>query len=395
MVRIASIYENYSIISLVSPFEMTLILLIRRWCCAFVDWKMVSMASQAALAIFRICFNQPLSKGQREGEKDPRFDDGISRDLFVCWWSRRRGLGEQFSDCALGHLSCYNGLRKNKLRDLIREMNLLKRFSSLKCGLSKVDTSRDANKAFRYSTNYSYIWIPLQVRIMEKYRYDISSFLSNTTYSFQQIDTAYPLPLDTAYRSSGTEAEIFDFRAKFYLSLGQILLIVYPLFQELLENTFSGSDNEDANEHIEKVLEIVDLFHVPNITVDQLMLRAFHISLTGAASPCLRNKPTGSIKTWEDLKTKFLNKYCPPGRTAKKIEEINNFHQEPDETLFQAWERFKELLMKCPQHYLTEMQETAEDAKKAIQEMAEYSQKWHNGTSGGRSIETSDGLAAI
>ncbi|GKF54330.1 hypothetical protein Tco_0161240, partial [Tanacetum coccineum] len=31
--------------------------------------------------------------------------------------------------------------------------------------------------------------------------------------------------------------------------------------KELRENTFSSSDNEDANEHIEKVLEIVDLFH--------------------------------------------------------------------------------------------------------------------------------------
>ncbi|GKB07540.1 hypothetical protein Tco_0835824 [Tanacetum coccineum] len=154
--------------------------------------------------------------------------------------------------------------------------------------------------------------------------------------------------------------------------------------KELRENTFSGLDNEDANEHIEKVLEIVDLFHVPNIT--------------------------------EDLKSKFLNKYCPPGRTAKKIEEINNFQQEPDETFYQAWERFKELLMKCP----NEMQEvilfyngldvptrqildsrdvvptkTAADAKKAIQEMAEYSQKWHNRTSRGRSTETSNGLAAI
>ncbi|GJR52946.1 hypothetical protein Tco_1403467 [Tanacetum coccineum] len=36
--------------------------------------------------------------------------------------------------------------------------------------------------------------------------------------------------------------------------------------KELRENTFSSSDNEDENEHIEKVLEIVDLFHVPNIT---------------------------------------------------------------------------------------------------------------------------------
>ncbi|GJS78761.1 reverse transcriptase domain-containing protein [Tanacetum coccineum] len=67
--------------------------------------------------------------------------------------------------------------------------------------------------------------------------------------------------------------------------------------KQIQENTFSGSDNEDANEHIEKVLKIVDLFHVPNITVDQLMLRVFPISLTGAASHWLRNEPTASIKT--------------------------------------------------------------------------------------------------
>ncbi|GKA29442.1 reverse transcriptase domain-containing protein [Tanacetum coccineum] len=190
--------------------------------------------------------------------------------------------------------------------------------------------------------------------------------------------------------------------------------------KELCTNTFSGSDHEDVNEHIEKVLEIVDLFHIPNITIDQVMLRAFPMSLTGAASRWLKNKPTGSITTWDGLKTKFLNKYCPFARTAKKMEEINNFKQEPDETLYQAWERFKELLMKCPQHYLTKMQEvilfynglevptrqildskgviptkTTADAKVTIQEMAEYSQKWHNGTSRTRSTKTSDGLEAM
>ncbi|GKD00446.1 hypothetical protein Tco_1170720 [Tanacetum coccineum] len=179
--------------------------------------------------------------------------------------------------------------------------------------------------------------------------------------------------------------------------------------KELLTNTFSGSDHKDANEHIEKVLEIVDLSHIPNITIDQVMLRAFPMSLTGAASRWLRNEPTGSITTWDGLRTKFLNKYCPPARTAKKIEEINNFQQELDENLYQAWERFKELLMKCPQHYLTEMQEvilfylglgiptrqilysrgsiqskTVDDAKVDIQEMAEYSKKWHNRTSRSR-----------
>ncbi|GJR10503.1 hypothetical protein Tco_0793155, partial [Tanacetum coccineum] len=131
----------------------------------------------------------------------------------------------------------------------------------------------------------------------------------------------------------------------------------YHLMEELRENTFSVRIIEDAYEHIEKVIKIVDLFHVPNNTVDQLMLRVFPISLTGAESRWLRKEPTGLIKTWEDLKTMFLNKYYPPGRIAKKMEEINNFQQESDETLFQAWECFKELLMKCPQHYLTEMQE--------------------------------------
>ncbi|GJW98796.1 retrovirus-related pol polyprotein from transposon TNT 1-94 [Tanacetum coccineum] len=174
---------------------------------------------------------------------------------------------------------------------------------------------------------------------------------------------------------------------------------------ELHTNNFSGSDHEDANEHIKKVLEIVDLFHILNITIYQVMLRAFLMSLTGAASRWLRNEPTGSITTWDGLKTKFMNKYCPPARTIKKMEEINNFQQEPYENLYQAWERFKELLIKCPQHYLTELQEvilfynglgiptrqildsrgaipskTAADAKVASQEMVEYSQKWHNGT---------------
>ncbi|GJZ57571.1 retrovirus-related pol polyprotein from transposon TNT 1-94 [Tanacetum coccineum] len=191
--------------------------------------------------------------------------------------------------------------------------------------------------------------------------------------------------------------------------------------KELRDNTFSGSELEDANEHIEKVLEIVDLFYIPKVTQDQIMLRAFPVSLTGAASRWLRNQPSGSITTWEVLKTKFLNKYCLHARTAKKKEEINNFQQEPDESLFRAWERFKELLMKCPQHYLTNMQEvilfyngldvptrqimdskgaipskTVADAKTTIQEMAEYSQKWHNQTSlRTRSTETFDGLAVI
>ncbi|GKA42948.1 hypothetical protein Tco_0735608 [Tanacetum coccineum] len=159
-----------------------------------------------------------------------------------------------------------------------------------------------------------------------------------------------------AYRSSDTTADcIFhippkiDDKAHFELK--------DEFLKELRDNTFRGSDNEEENEHIEKVLKIVDLFHIPKVTQDQIMLRVFPMSLTGAASRWLKNKPSSSIITWETLKKKFLSKYCPPVRTAKKMEEINNFQQEPDETLYQAWERFKELLLRCPQHYLRDMKE--------------------------------------
>ncbi|GJW91155.1 DNA-directed DNA polymerase [Tanacetum coccineum] len=65
--------------------------------------------------------------------------------------------------------------------------------------------------------------------------------------------------------------------------------------KELCDNTFSGSNK--------KILDIVDLFHIPKVTQDQIMLRAFPVSLTRAASRWLRNQPSGSITTWEVLKT--------------------------------------------------------------------------------------------
>ncbi|GKE09285.1 hypothetical protein Tco_1412836, partial [Tanacetum coccineum] len=45
-------------------------------------------------------------------------------------------------------------------------------------------------------------WIRLEYGISTSTGYFVSSSLSNTAYSIQLINTAYPLPLDTAYRLS-------------------------------------------------------------------------------------------------------------------------------------------------------------------------------------------------
>ncbi|GJY21067.1 hypothetical protein Tco_0393633 [Tanacetum coccineum] len=88
---------------------------------------------------------------------------------------------------------------------------------------------------------------------------------------------------------SGIARPKFDDKARFELK-GQFL-------KDLRDNTFSRSDNVDANEYIERILEIYDLFTIPDVTQDQLMLRIFSISLTGAASRWIRNEPAGSITT--------------------------------------------------------------------------------------------------
>nr|GEW38599.1 zinc finger, CCHC-type [Tanacetum cinerariifolium] len=57
-----------------------------------------------------------------------------------------------------------------------------------------------------------------------------------------------------------------------------------------------------------------------------------------------------SITTWEDLTTRFLAQFFPPGRTAKLRNDILMFQQQHRESLSEAWTRFKNLLQKVPHH---------------------------------------------
>ncbi|XP_075478916.1 uncharacterized protein LOC142519771 [Primulina tabacum] len=51
-----------------------------------------------------------------------------------------------------------------------------------------------------------------------------------------------------------------------------------------------------------------------------------------------------------ELATKFLSKYFPPAKSAQLKIEISTFRQTDFEQLYEAWERYKELLRRCPNH---------------------------------------------
>ncbi|GJW10697.1 hypothetical protein Tco_1576524 [Tanacetum coccineum] len=143
--------------------------------------------------------------------------------------------------------------------------------------------------------------------------------------------------------------------------------------REPRDNTFSWDKNEDAHEHVARILEIASLFNIMGVLGDAIMLRVFPLTLTGKAKRWLDRAPSKTINTWNLLKRIFILRFCPPFKTSRQLEEIHKFRQDRRETLYQAWERYNDLLFKCLTRDLNDYQK----ALVSIQEMADHAHKWH------------------
>ncbi|GJV03790.1 reverse transcriptase domain-containing protein [Tanacetum coccineum] len=95
--------------------------------------------------------------------------------------------------------------------------------------------------------------------------------------------------------------------------------------RELREDTFSGNKNKDAHDHVDRVLNIVSLFNIPGVSQDAVLLRVFPFTLTESAKRWVDRLTPGTVNTWDLLKKAFIQRYCPPSKTAKRLEDIHNF----------------------------------------------------------------------
>nr|GEY46767.1 hypothetical protein [Tanacetum cinerariifolium] len=77
---------------------------------------------------------------------------------------------------------------------------------------------------------------------------------------------------------------------------------------------------------------------VNGVTDDALRLYLFRHSLTHHAAAWFDRLPRNSINTFEQMAKMFHGKYFPPSMVTKLRNEITNFRQRPDESLFEAWE---------------------------------------------------------
>ena len=89
------------------------------------------------------------------------------------------------------------------------------------------------------------------------------------------------------------------------------------------------------------------------MTDDAIILRLFLFSLRDKAKVWLNSLPPGVITTWEGLAHKFLAKYFLLANTTKLKNNITTFTQFENESLYDVWERYKDLLRRCPHHQLS------------------------------------------
>ncbi|GJR41201.1 reverse transcriptase domain-containing protein [Tanacetum coccineum] len=118
---------------------------------------------------------------------------------------------------------------------------------------------------------------------------------------------------------------------------------------------FFGHDKEDPHAHIRYFNKITSTMRFPNVPSTSIKLMLFPFSLEGAARIWLEKEPPRSILTWDDLVSKFINQFFPPSKTTNLRNEITNFQQRFDESFYEAWDRFNDLLRACPHHGFSEL----------------------------------------
>ncbi|CAA6657430.1 unnamed protein product [Spirodela intermedia] len=123
---------------------------------------------------------------------------------------------------------------------------------------------------------------------------------------------------------------------------------INPRFFQMLPN-FHGLPLEEPHQHLEKFHMVCDLVNLPQVTPEIIKMKLFPYTLRDKASHWLSTLDR-ELTSWKDIEQAFLRKFYPLRKTQNMRKHIWSFSQRPGETLHETWEKFKDLLKKCPHH---------------------------------------------
>ncbi|XP_058777044.1 uncharacterized protein LOC131651394 [Vicia villosa] len=119
------------------------------------------------------------------------------------------------------------------------------------------------------------------------------------------------------------------------------------ILQLVYANPFTGMDHEDPFAHLTKFYEIAGSTGVDAVNEESLFKRLFPHSLIGKAKEWYLDQLPNVMTDWNLLEEKFLERYFPQSRFMEAKTAIAVFNQGSNESLNEAWERFKSMLRKC------------------------------------------------
>ena len=122
------------------------------------------------------------------------------------------------------------------------------------------------------------------------------------------------------------------------------------LFIMVQQHQFTGHPSEGPNEHMGRFMRMANTVKLNRVRPEVIKLKLFPFSLRDVVATWFESLPVGSVNNWEELVEAYMSKFFPPALTFERRGEIIVFKQGEDESLYNAWERYKRLLKRCLMH---------------------------------------------
>ena len=116
------------------------------------------------------------------------------------------------------------------------------------------------------------------------------------------------------------------------------------------QHQFTGYHNEDPNEHLGRFMRMENIVKLNGVNPDVIKLQLFPFSLRDTTTSWFEYLQYRSVSNWEELAEAFMEKFFPPALTFERRREIIAFKQGEEESLYNAWERYKKFLKRFPMH---------------------------------------------